>query len=506
VRTGQWRGAGRWLVWLLPVFALSALTWWLIAGQSRGAEIATDVAVPVGVISAAAALWAALRPDKTRSRREDLPSPSGSVADGVRAADADAHFLGVHPARLAGSPHVPQQLTPYLSRQHDIELREAILDAASGRSSVLALLTGDSATGKTRALVEALRAVIPGRQVRWPHDTSDLCQMLADGQIDGETVLWLNETQKYFYGEMGGRAAGALGDLLASGPGIIAVGAIWTRPYLRELTALGQVPDLHADVRGLLEGPCARRFIVPSSLDRDQREAMTELAKQDKRLSAALAAGAKDGRVIQHLSGGPELVEEYLHGSLFDPVEHALITAALDARRLGYEAPIPESLLTAAAEGYLDPSDRPRGGKDSWAAGLAAIAKGLRADDTRTDVRNTLTALTTYHLAAPDDVTCYEIDGYLDQQTRSQRKDIDGAPQLWDAFIAQVNDAGDLYRLGSAAHRKGLTGSAAQLLRKAVQLGHPESPRRVRRLDLLGECPVWDEQRRTTPVSCGTAL
>jgi hypothetical protein len=40
----------------------------------------------------------------------------------------------------------------------------------------------------------------------------------------------------------------------------------------------------------------------------------------------------------------------------------------------------------------------------------------------------------------------------------------------------------------------------------AGRLELTESPRRVRRLDLLGECPVWDEQRRTTPVSCGTAL
>jgi hypothetical protein len=31
--------------------------------------------------------------------------------------------------------------------------------------------------------------------------------------------------------------------------------------------------------------------------------------------------------------------------------------------------------------------------------------------------------------------------------------------------------------------------------------GRTESPRRVRRLDLLGECPAWDEQRRTTRVS-----
>jgi hypothetical protein len=31
--------------------------------------------------------------------------------------------------------------------------------------------------------------------------------------------------------------------------------------------------------------------------------------------------------------------------------------------------------------------------------------------------------------------------------------------------------------------------------------GRTESPRRVRRLDLLGECPAWDEQRRTTRMS-----
>jgi len=44
--------------------------------------------------------------------------------------------------------------------------------------------------------------------------------------------------------------------------------------------------------------------------------------------------------------------------------------------------------------------------------------------------------------------------------------------------------------------------SAAQLSRnRDAFVRQPESPRRVRRLDLLGECPAWDEQRRTTRVS-----
>ena len=42
-------------------------------------------------------------------------------------------------------------------------------------------------------------------------------------------------------------------------------------------------------------------------------------------MTAALKAGAADGRVIQHLTGGPELLDAYLDGSLFTPVERALI-------------------------------------------------------------------------------------------------------------------------------------------------------------------------------------
>ena len=48
----------------------------------------------------------------------------------------------------------------------------------------------------------------------------------------------------------------------------------------------------------------------------------------------------------------------------------------------------------------------------------------------------------------------------------------------------------------------GLANATLQLRLVPVRLFYDfESPRRVRRLDLLGECPAWDEQRRTTRVS-----
>ena len=58
-------------------------------------------------------------------------------------------------------------------------------------------------------------------------------------------------------------------------------------------------------------------------------------------MGVALEASGPDGDVIQHLTGGPELLHAYTRTGLFTPVEHALITAALDARRLATKDPFP---------------------------------------------------------------------------------------------------------------------------------------------------------------------
>ncbi len=138
------------------------------------------------------------------------------------------------------------------------------------------------------------------------------------------------------------------------------VGALWSRPYLEELTALGKSPDIHAAARALLDGPRTHHITVSHCLTGHQQQELAALASNDTRLRAALAASGPDGDVIQHLTGGPELLHAYTRGGLFTPVEHALITAALDARRLGHREPIPAALLAAAAEGSLSPRQRAR--------------------------------------------------------------------------------------------------------------------------------------------------
>ena len=74
---------------------------------------------------------------------------------------------------------------------------------------------------------------------------------------------------------------------------------------------------------------------MPDHLTALQQEELAELGRGDERVRAALAASGPEGDVMQHLTGGPELLRAYIDGALFSPSEHALITATLDARRLG---------------------------------------------------------------------------------------------------------------------------------------------------------------------------
>ncbi len=382
--------------------------------------------------------------------------------------------LGVHRAlpppgamSLADGPEV---LTPYLERDHDKELSTVLRSAAASGPSVFAVLSGDSSTGKTRALYHALREITPDWPLLRPADADDLLGLLSEGRFRAGTVLWLNETQRHLYDTSGERAATLLRSALAATCGAVAVGALWSRPYIAELTAGGISPDVHAAARELLNGPRTHRISVLDRLDGHQQRDLAALAGSDERIAAALAASRLDGNVIQHLTGGPELLSAYTGGGLFTHIEGALITAALDARRLGHEGPIPAALLAAAADGYLSPRQRP--GHVGWATYvLTGLATGARSDGTRTDIRNTLTALKPVRARSGDTETGYEPDDYLDQQTRRLRQTCLGPRQLWDALAEHTTSYDDLFRLAGAAHSRGLYRYAALLWKQAIALG-----------------------------------
>ena len=415
--------------------------------------------------------------------RRDTKMAAGRTLETIR--QCDAFDLGVHravsPLGTASPAPGSEALTPYLLRGHDETLRAELRSAAAGGPSVFAVLTGDSSAGKTRALYESLHAVVPGWPLIRPADADELLELLVAGRFRAGTVLWLNETQRHLYGASGEQAAKRLHRALAGSDGGIAVGALWLRPYLEELTVRGNSPDVHAAARSLLDSPRTRQIGVPGCLTSDEQRELWVLAdtNSDQRLAAALASGGPDGDVIQHLTGGPELLraytrsenEPYTSGRLFTPTEQALITAALEARRLGHYGPIPAQVLAAAADGYLKPHQRP--GHSRWDnAALTALTTGVRPDGSRTDIRRTLTALKPVRARSGHAETGYEPDDYLDQHTRRRRQRFLGQPQLWDALADHTSNPDDLSRLGSSAVDRGLYRHAALLWRAAAATGN----------------------------------
>ncbi|MFD0279899.1 hypothetical protein ACFVHB_39235 [Kitasatospora sp. NPDC127111] len=409
----------------------------------------------------------------------------------VRAAGPLA--LGVHRAVLPdsvrdGGRAVEQRplLTPYLVRAHDLRLRALVAGAVGGGPSVLALLLGESTTGKTRSLYEAACECAGDQPLQHPADAKDLHQLLAADAVTPGTVLWLNETQRYFHGESGVDNAKRLTRLLSRVRGIVVLGAMWRSPYYTDLTAQGRVSG-NEPIRDLLTGASTVCLNVPDALTAEQCEELRTLADgaatgcSDARVAAALEAGIPDdGRVIQYLSGGPELLAAYRDETLFSPVEHALITAALDARRLGHAQPISAELLAAAADGYLSARQRPS--DPDWATtALADITRGYRGGDphNRSDIFHTLTALTS-HVSRSGSPQAYVPADYLDQQTRHCREDQLGPASLWDSLVAHASDPDDLNSLAGAAEKRGLFKVSAALHRKAFLSGHPRPANFVR--------------------------
>ena len=108
---------------------------------------------------------------------------------------------------------------------------------------------------------------------------------------------------------------------------------------------------------------------ISLELSPQERQNLDGLASQDHRLKIALRVAGQSKKITQVLAGGVLLLDRYEHAS--DPSSQAIITAAMDARRMQYYKPLPVELLKEAAPGYL--TDEQRVGTGEWFAD--AIAK-----------------------------------------------------------------------------------------------------------------------------------
>ena len=394
----------------------------------------------------------------------------------------DPFALEVHrPVQPEDAPPGLPVLPPYVPREHDRVLGQVVGAAAGGRSGI-AVLVGGSSTGKTRACWEAL-ALLRDQDPLWrlwhPIDPSPPDAALEElPGIGPRTVVWLNEAQFYLDpGEagLGEKVAAGLRELLrdpARGP-VLVLATLWPE-YWHTLTAgPADGKDRHAQARQLLAG---HHITVPAAFTAAQ---MGQLARAADARMVLAARSAPDGAVIQFLAGAPELLDRYCNAPL--PAARALIEAAMDARRLGMGAGLPQAFLEAAAPGYLTDAQWDALGED-WPeqalAYTAENAKGVLGPLTRIRPRPARHAARG-HGDQPASMAAaagplYRLADYLDQHGRAHRASQIPPPEFWSAAAAHAAP-GDQAALGDAADARGLYRDAAQLHKNAAAAGDPRA-------------------------------
>src|SRR6266511_4281221 len=375
----------------------------------------------------------------------------------VRVREARPRLLGVHAAIQVDQDS--GELPAYVPRDLDADLRTAI--TASERGGFV-LLVGGSSVGKTRALFEAVRAVLP----EWwlvhpdPADT-DAVRALAATPTP-RTVAWLDELQNYLTAP-GGLPAGLARGLVAAGTVLVAT--LWPDEYAaRAAPRTPDQPDSHANDRELLG--LAHVIDVPDTFSNAERRRAETLAA-DRRIRTAL--DTPDHGFTQVLAAGPELVRRWEQAT--DPYGKAVITAALDARRVEARDPLTRDLLAAAAPGYLTPTQVATAPPHWLDQALAYATTELRgAAATLTPVGTTI-----------GEITGYTVADYLYQHSRRIRRCTPLPDAAWQA-LADHGRPDDAYRLGNSAERRMRYQHAEAIYRRGADNGESRAAERLAKL------------------------
>ncbi len=363
--------------------------------------------------------------------------PPGGPIDSFSASDLEVHRA----AQGDGT------LPAYVVRAHDRALDELVAGAAGPAArSGCAILVGDSCTGKTRALYEALhrRGSGPGAPSLaeagwrvWP-ETNPLPprRFLDELKLVGpQTVVWLNEAQRYLADPAEDVRAGIANELLAlladesRGP-VLVLGTLWPE-HAHELT---HEPEEKAEVdrfraaRRLLDGNQVR---VP---DRFTNAEVAVARQSGDPLLVAAASRPAGTSVTQELAGTTDLLHRY---ETAGAVAQAAVHALMDARRLGHGEWFSTSFLYAATRCYLD-GDARRSADETPSWFDAAIADLLEPG-------------TASGPALDRDLPGYRLDDYLDARGRVHRRFEFPPAEFWTAVAESEMTSDSRLRMAAGA-------------------------------------------------------
>ncbi len=475
---------------LAPVFFLAALTSGGVLLQGLGASVwwaAPAAAVLTVFQDAALRPWLERRQvggQADRAAVAALRAHMGRRGALPRVTETDPLRLGVHQAvplpdvpentvRLPDDPQPDPHLPTWVERGCFPELVHWLRVEAAVKGGFL-LIVGDSSVGKTRLAYEAVREALPRFALLHPDDTALVAQVADAGFRLPRLVIWLDELEHYLVEPDRTLTLPVVRRLLESLVPVVLVGTLWPETFSR-LVAQGpdQAPT-HPNAHAVLSFPGVRRLFL-ETFDTAERAAAEALARTDGRMAKA-TADPRHG-VTEVLAGGPVTVWRWQEAA---PAPKAVITAAIDAHRIGLRAPLTAELLAALARAYLPAPEE----DDAWFAPALAEVTTVRRGG------GVIAPITRVADADNRRTVGHVVSDYLLQHGLRTRAHSHVPALVWQEIARLGTDPDELYRAAAAAERAE-SAAAEALYRAAADAGSADAPTGLAALliaqDRLGE-------------------
>ena len=261
--------------------------------------------------------------------------PAGRPYAAAEAPDLAA--LGIRRSRTDVETH-GDPYYPYVRRDLDQILRDALDRRARETERRALLLVGDAMTGKSRTLMESLRRhpVLAGWPLLVPQRNADL-RIVVERAAGRGGVVWLDNASTYTTGLDSAVRA------LADTPGVMVAATLRTDQFLR----LQENPDLRATWDVLSASWLVEQFTVESEWTESERAG---LAGSEPVIREAVRQGRPLGQV---LGAAVELSNRLHLGSVW---QKALVFTVSDWPRTGMPAAISENLAESLWSAHLSPS------------------------------------------------------------------------------------------------------------------------------------------------------
>ena len=368
-------------------------------------------------------------------------------------------------------PGVPDEVLPeYVPR--DVDAAEfgirAKVAAAAERGGFM-LLVGGSSVGKTRAAFEAVKTLLPDWWLVHPAGPTEVSAL--EQVLSPRMVVWLDELQRYLDGAHG-LTGGVVRALLNAPHPAMIIGTLWPDRYTiyTAVPAPGG-PDPRAREREVLDLAAVIR--ISAEFSAAERGRARAAAARDPRLRVALES-AEYG-LTQTLAAAPQLVARWEDARTASPYAWAVLTAALDAARLGVRAPLSADLLREAAPGYCTSAQQAEA-PENWFEEALAYATGK--------LHGAAAALSPAG-AGIGQIVGYTVADYLIQHASRERRDARVPASTWDAALCHIRDPADAARLAGSAWNRLLYSYAIPLYRRAADAGDESAAQQL--ADLLSK-------------------